>query len=79
MFGWNPIDFAEESSLRDTFDEIDQGKTGHVEKDEMRQLFTSLELELSEDQFERLFDEMDSHGTGVIHYEEFRVRRQCVS
>jgi len=68
----NPIDWGEEAVLRQTFNDIDTQDSGYLSQDEIKNLFKSLNLNLDDEQFARLYLEMDAHGTGAIDYTEFR-------
>ena len=72
VFGWNPVDWAEEKTLRNVFDDIDQEGTEMLSKTEMQVLFLTLNLKLSPIQFDRIFDQLDAHNTGQIDYKEFK-------
>eukprot|EP01047_Picozoa_sp_COSAG01_P073391 COSAG01_NODE_11953_length_1828_cov_2.528051_1_plen_519_part_10 len=72
VFGWDATDIKEEEYLRKVFDDIDTSETAHLSQDEVKQLFTELNLSLNDSQFTRLFNEMDINSTGEIDYAEFR-------
>jgi hypothetical protein len=72
VFGWDATDIREEEHLRSVFDKIDTSGTEQLSHDEVKQLFTELNLSLSDSQFTRLFNEMDINSTGEIDYAEFR-------
>lgn len=57
---------------RGVFDDIDEGQTGALSKDEMGKLFKRLNLELNEKQFEKVFTELDLHENEEISYSEFK-------
>ena len=69
MFGWNPVDFAEEESLRALFESIDTAKDGALDRDEVAALFVAKHIALTPAQFEQCFAEMDVSGSGSLPVE----------
>ena len=72
MFGWNPVDFAEEESLRALFESIDTAKDGALDRDEVAALFVAKHIALTPAQFEQCFAEMDVSGSGSVNFKDFR-------
>ena len=72
LFGWNPVDWEEEQALRAMFDDLDKGNDGTLNKSEISDLFVALNLHLTHEQFERLYNELDLYNTGEIDYHEFK-------
>jgi hypothetical protein len=72
MFGWNPIDWAEEESLRALFKSIDTAKDGALDRDEVAALFVAKHIALTPAQFEQCFAEMDVSGSGSVNFKDFR-------
>lgn len=72
MFGWNPVDWEQEEKLKRMFREIDTSQSGWLSESELRALFTSLDINLSPEQFQACFSDLDQHDTGEIDYKEFR-------
>ena len=71
FFGWDDRDDAEESSVKDMFDRTDTDNSGKLDKDEIRALFTNLELRLTDEQFNICFNELDRERTGEVEFHEF--------
>ncbi len=71
FFGWDDRDDAEETSVRDMFDRTDTDSSGKLDKQEIKTLFTNLELHLTDEQFEICFDELDRENTGEVEFHEF--------
>ena len=67
------------------FDEIDEDKSGFLDKDEVRKFSMDLMLlidplaEFNEAQFDEKFMEMDLNGDGVIDREELMQSQMVVS
>ena len=50
LFGWNPVDWEEEASLQRMFDDLDTGGDGTLNKSEISELFSELNLQLAPEQ-----------------------------
>lgn len=72
IFGWNSIDWDEENAVKEMFDKIDTDQGGTLDRHETQQLFASLDLKLTDAQFEQCFSELDSKNSGEISYGEFK-------
>ena len=71
-FGWNQEDEKEEAALQDLFDRIDTSNDGSIEVKEARQIFEGMEIDLTQQQLEQVFAEMDLNGGGGVTSDEFK-------
>jgi hypothetical protein len=71
FFGWDDRDDAEEASVKDMFDRTDTDNSGKLDKQEIKALFTNLELHLTDEQFDICFNELDRENSGEVEFHEF--------
>lgn len=64
----NPAEF---SSLREQFNHIDTNLSGTIEVDELREAVRASSLDINDNDLERILQEVDITGSGIIHYHEF--------
>jgi hypothetical protein len=62
IFGWNPLDLAEEEAVRTFYASIDTSGDCLLDRAEVRELFVSLELLVSDEQFNTCFLDLDADG-----------------
>jgi len=53
------------------FEQVDKDGNGHIDKDELRQLFDLLECHAPADELDEVFVQLDTNGDGVISRKEF--------
>ena len=71
FFGWNKDDEAENQMVKLMFDEIDTDGGGSLDKTEVGALFKKLQIELADEQYEQVFQELDGEQNGTISFDEF--------
>lgn len=59
-------------TMQVAFRSFDTDKNGTVDRDEMRQDLTKLELGLTKPQIEAMIQRADHNGDGQINYSEFK-------
>merc|ERR1712100_274778 len=57
--------------LKQEFDAYDQDRSGYIDVKELKELLEKLGEELSEEELEQAFKELDSDGSGEIEFFEF--------
>merc|ERR1712091_614802 len=57
--------------LKQEFDAYDQDRSGYIDRTELRGLLEKLGEELSEEELDQAFKELDSDGSGEIEFFEF--------
>merc|ERR1719240_870937 len=57
--------------LKQEFDAYDEDRSGYIDVKELKELLEKLGEELSEDELEQAFKELDSDGSGEIEFFEF--------
>lgn len=72
FFGWNKEDEIENEQVKKMFDDIDTDGGGSLDKAETNALFKKLNIELTEEQYNQVYRELDSDNAGDISYEEFQ-------
>jgi len=61
-------------SLREAFQALDKDGNGSISRDELRARLRELEIELSFDDFQRIFGKLDVNNDGNISFSEFVAR-----
>ena len=64
-------DQKEIENLMDQFRVVDADQTGMINIDELRNAIKSANLKISDDQIEKIIDEVDYFGNNKINYSEF--------
>ena len=72
FFGWNQDDQLEMESVRKMFDSIDTDGGGELDKKETNTLFRKLGFELTAEQFDMAFSEMNRDGGGDVDFKAFQ-------
>eukprot|EP01052_Picozoa_sp_SAG31_P003776 SAG31_NODE_149_length_22476_cov_41.827189_3_plen_289_part_00 len=72
LFGWNPLDAEEKAMVERLFHKIDTDKGGELDREEIGALLQETGLQLSSEQVDFCFAEMNSEGGGEINLSEFR-------
>merc|ERR1712070_501782 len=57
--------------LKQEFDAYDEDRSGYIDVKELKELLEKLGEELSEEELEQAFKELDSDGSGEIEFFEF--------
>lgn len=57
--------------LRESFNECDANKDGHIQLNEFASLLKNLNSQMNEDETQLGFQELDTDKDGVISFEEF--------
>merc|ERR1719377_405716 len=57
--------------LKQEFDAYDEDRSGYIDVKELRELLNKLGEELSEEELEQAFKELDQDGSGEIEFFEF--------
>merc|ERR1711959_271874 len=57
--------------LKQEFDAYDEDRSGYIDVKELRELLNKLGEELSEEELEQAFKELDADGSGEIEFFEF--------
>jgi len=57
--------------VHETFKRLDGDNSGYIDHDEMKQLFTTLNIPITEEEFERVMNKLDDDNDGRISYDEF--------
>ena len=71
FFGWNKDDEAENQMVKVMFDDIDTDGGGSLDKAEVGALFKKLQIGLTEEQYDQVFQELDGEQNGSISFDEF--------
>lgn len=57
--------------IRQVFDIFDKDGSGTINTREMKQVFKALEIEASENEIQKMINQMDQDGNGEVDFEEF--------
>jgi hypothetical protein len=71
FFGWDVAAEAEENGVKAFFDNVDTSGDGRLDRDEIRELFRRLQIDLTDEQFNTCFLELDRNGTETVDFVEF--------
>jgi len=58
-------------TIRKAFGSLNMEKTGHISKNEMRYFTNFWGIEVSAEEFDKIFAKFDLDGDGVISYKDF--------
>ena len=71
MFGWNPDDELEQRNVKEFFERIDETGDGNLDRTEVGHLFKALGIELTAEQFDLCYSELDRDHEGSVDLNEF--------
>jgi hypothetical protein len=71
FFGWDEKIDPEEEQVRGLFDDTDTDNGGKLEKDEVRTLFTRLDMAMNEKHFDLCWGELDRKERGSVSFDDF--------
>ena len=71
FFGWDEKLDPEEEQVRRFFDDTDTDNGGKLERDEVRTLFTRLDIAMNEKHFDICWGELDRKDNGSVSFDEF--------
>ena len=71
MLGWAKDSIEEDLRVKELFEETDTDKGGTLDHEEIRGLITRLGMDMTADQMQAAFAEMDGDGEGAIDMDEF--------
>ena len=72
----NYINVDEEKKLRAVFRYIDQGEKNALSKEALKNCLKEIDIDLPDEEFNNIFDQLDANKSGFIEYQEF-LRTAC--
>ena len=72
----NYISVDEENNLRKLFRYMDKEGKNAITKEAMKQCLEEIDIKISDDELDKVFETVDENGTGLIEYQEF-IRNAC--
>ena len=72
----NFISVDEENNLRALFRYMDKDGKNAITKEQMKECLEEININISDEQLDEVFESVDDNGTGYIEYQEF-IRNAC--
>ena len=72
----NFITVDEENNLRTLFRYMDKDGKNAITKEEMKKCLEEININISDEELQKVFETVDNNGTGYIEYQEF-IRNAC--
>ena len=72
----NFISVDEENNLRKLFRYMDKEGKNAITKEAMKQTLEEIDIKLTDEELDKIFETVDENGTGLIEYQEF-IRNAC--
>jgi len=72
----NFISKDEENNLRKLFRYMDKEGKNSISKKEMKQSLEEIDIKITDEELDKIFNTVDENGTGFIEYQEF-IRNAC--
>ena len=72
----NYISKDEENNLRKLFRYMDKEGKNSISKKEMKQSLEEIDIKITDEELDKIFNTVDENGTGFIEYQEF-IRNAC--
>ena len=72
----NYISVDEENNLRKLFRYMDKEGKNSITKKEMKQSLEEIDIKITDEELDKIFNTVDENGTGFIEYQEF-IRNAC--
>lgn len=66
----------EETKIRELFRYMDEGNKNLVSKDDVKRTLKEINITLSDEEIDKIFNYLDSNGSGYLEYQEF-IRAVC--